>query len=331
MSTYKSLIIEERNNEIVAEIGVSNIDNLPQGDLLIKVSYSCINYMDALILNGNKNFLKKLPFTSGIDAAGVVVESNHSDFCVDDEVVITGSGLGIDIPGGFGQYIRVPASSVIHVPAGFTMKDCMTIGSDGIVAALAVMDLISSGSCQDGDNVVVSGAGLGTGSIAVALMAIMNNLNITAVIRDTENAEFAKIMGAKKVISCDKFVNNSSNSLLPDTYSVAVDTLGGNVLSTIMRSLKKNGSVAVCSSMISNEITLPIDALTVRSINILGINGINCSNNLKKTVWRKLAGDWYLKILPMLCSEISLMEVPEYSKRLLNGDIKGRIVINYDI
>lgn len=330
MSAYKSLIIDERHNEIVTDIHITNIDLLPKNDILVKVSYSSLNYLDALIINHSKDYFNKFPHTPGIDAVGIVVESNSPDFCVDDEVLVTGFGLGIDVPGGFGEYIRVPADWATHVPTGLTKKDCMIIGSDGLAAALSVMDLMASGSCSENDNVVVSGASFGTGCIAVALLSL-NNFNVTAVLRESENSEFAKILGAKEIVTCEKFTHNSSDSLLKDKYSIAVDTLGGNVLSTIMRSLKKNGSVAVCSAILDKNITIPINALTDRGINVLGINTVNCSMTLKQEAWRKLSGEWYLKMLPLFSTEISIMEVPEYSKRLLNGNIKGRIIINYDI
>lgn len=330
MSNFKSLVVDERNKEIVSEVIISHADSLPKGDLLVKVVYSSLNYIDALIMNGNKDIVKKYPHTAGIDAVGIVVESNSQEFCVDDEVVITGFGLGVDVPGGFGEYVRISSSWATHIPTGLTMKDCMTLGSDGIAASFAVMELMTSGNYNIGDNVVVSGAGFGIGSIGVALLEL-NGFEVTAVVKDHENGEFTKILGAKEVIFHEKFVSNTQDKLLEDKYSLAIDTLGGDALSTITRSLKRNGSVVVCSSMVDSSVTMPLNPFTDRGINIIGISSINSPLKLKQEAWRKLSGEWYIKKLPLLCTEISILEVPEYSKRLINGNIKGRIVINYEI
>ena len=330
MSAYKSFILSESNGILSGEVGLKNIDKLTNGDLLIKVKYSSLNYLDALILSGKRHLTGRLPHTPGVDAAGVVVESTAAEFRPGDEVIVTGFGLGTDVAGGFGEYIRVPASWAVSLPTGLTLKECMTVGSDGLSAALAIMDLMSAGACSKAENVVVSGAGLGIGSFATAILANLG-FRVTAVVRDSENSEFTKIIGADEVISCGKFIDTSAGTLLSDKYYMAIDTLGGEVLSTIIRSLKKNGTVAVCSTMLKDDISFSLDALTIRGINILGINSLNCPLTLKKTVWRKLAGEWYLKALPMLCTEISLMELEEYSKRLINGEIKGRLVVNYEL
>lgn len=329
MSAYKSFVINEHNGSVSGEVALTNIGSLSSGDILIEVKYSSLNYLDALILTGKKK-VPVYPHVPGIDAAGIVIESSVPDFHPGDEVLVTGFGLGVDVSGGFGSRIKVPSDWVISLPTGLSMKECMTVGSDGITATLAIMDLMSACGCSGNENAVVSGAGLGTGCFASAILAKCG-FRVTGVVRDSENADFAKIMGASEVVYCEKFIDKTSDLLLSDKYYIGIDTLGGDVLSTIIRSLKKSGSVAVCSSMMRDDIYLPLDALTYRGVNILGVNSVNCPRKLKKTAWRKLAGEWYLKALPMMCTEISLMELAEYSLRFINGEIKGRLVINHEL
>ena len=328
MSAYKSFVVAENGGVVSGGVAVKNSLELPSGDVLIRVKYSSLNYFDALSITGG--VAGKYPLTPGIDAVGVVLESSVSDFHVGDEVIAMGHGLGVDIPGGFGEYVRVPAGSVLSLPAGLTMKDCMTIGSDGLAAALAVMDLIAAGGRSDNDSAVVTGAVSGTGCFALTLLAKCG-FNVTAVIKDLSGADFAKTIGASEVISCEKFADTGQEAMLSEKYAVGVDTLGGNVLSSIVRSLKKNGSVAVCSAMVSDVLTVSLRPLMLRGVNILGINAADCPAGLQKEAWQWLAGEWYPKVLPMLCTEIALSELPEYCERFLKGEIKGRIVINHGL
>ncbi len=330
MSAYRSFVVGENNGAVSGEITIRNSRDLPPGDVLIKVKYSSLNYFDALAMAGDKEISGRYPHTPGMDAAGVVLESSCADFHPGDEVVVAGCGLGIDIPGGFGEYVRVPAECVLPLPTGLTMKACMTVGSDGLAAALAVMNLMAAGGRSGNDSAVVSGAVSGMGCIALALLSKCG-FRVTAVVKDTADADFAKTVGAAEVVSCEKFTDMGAGSMLPDKYAVGVDTLGGGVLSSIIRSLKKSGSVAVCSAMVSDELAVSLRPLVLRGVNILGINAADCPAALRKESWHRLAGEWYLKVLPMLCTEISLMELPEYGERFLKGEIKGRIVINHEL
>ena len=251
MSTFRSFVIKENNGAIVKDVILENTENLPAGDVLIKVMYSTINSYDVLFSRENTPFRNNTyPYVPGVDAAGIVVESNSTHYREGDEVLIFGSGLGQDVPGGFGQFVRAPESWIVSLPTGLSMQDSMTLGSDGIAAAIAVMEIMAAGIQSNSKDVIVGGSSYGIGAFAVSILSLCG-YNVTAITKYMECEDFIYELGAKKVLSLDSFVEKSGKHLLEDKYVAGIDTLGGDVLNTMIRSVKGGSTIAVCGAVLS--------------------------------------------------------------------------------
>ncbi|MDE7169812.1 MAG: acryloyl-CoA reductase [Mucispirillum sp.] len=331
MSTYRSFVFKKNNNVVTNDIVLGNTENLPAGDVLIKVAYSSVSSYDILYTDENGLYKGVYPYTPGVDAAGIVAESASNAFRAGDEVVVYGCGLGTDIPGGFGQFVRVKESSVINLPTGLSLKDSMTIGSDGIAAALAVMEIMAAGIQSNSKDVIVSGAAMGIGAFSCAILSECG-YNVTAVTSKDDAHDFIKELGVKSVTDTEKFTDKTETYFLNERYVAAVDNLGGDVLNTIIRSVKGGATVAVCGASSGSEyFSSSVMPFILRGINLVGIDSLRCSGGLKREALYKLSGDWYLKSLPFLCNEISIFEIAEYLERIKNGSVKGKIVINHEI
>ena len=219
MSTFRSFVIKENNGAIVKDVILENTENLPAGDVLIKVMYSTINSYDVLfsfLITPFRN--NTYPYVPGVDAAGIVVESNSTHYREGDEVLIFGSGLGQDVPGGFGQFVRVPESWIVSMPTGLSMQDSMTLGSDGIAAAIAVMEIMAAGIQSNSKDVIVGGSSYGIGAFAVSILSLCG-YNVTAVTKYMECEDFIYELGAKKVITR---VSKSANIRLFEKVGIDV-------------------------------------------------------------------------------------------------------------
>ena len=192
MSTFRSFVIKENNGTMVKDVVLENTENLPAGDVLVKVMYSTINSYDVLFSRENTPFrANTYPYVPGVDAAGIVVESSSNHYREGDEVLIFGNGLGETVPGGFGQFVRVPESWIVSLPTGLSMQDSMTLGSDGIAAAIAVMEIMAAGIQTNSKDVIVGGSSYGIGAFAVSILSLCG-YNVTAVTNHIEYEDFIK-------------------------------------------------------------------------------------------------------------------------------------------
>lgn len=330
MRAFRALTVEENGSGVKRNLVMKNTDNLGKDEVLVKVKYSCLNYHDLLVLSGDKSINAKYPVTPGNDASGIVEESRSDSFKAGDEVIVTGAGLGINRDGGLGQYIQVPAEWLISLPTGLTLKDAMTIGTEGLAAAIAVMEITSAAAEDKDKNVIITGPTMGTGAFATGIMALCG-YNVTAITMRKDDDDFIRSLGASEIIHYEKFIDKSANQHLKEKYCAAVDNFGGDALGAIVMSIKRNGSIASCNTILSGNATIPVNALILGGINLIGIDALFCSHKLRMEAWYKLAGEWYLKTLPWLCDEVSLMDIEEYIAKMVRGESRGRIVVNHDI
>ncbi len=331
MSTFRSFVIKEQEGHIVKDVVLENTENLPAGDVLVKVLYSTINSYDMLFSRNNTPFRNnKYPFVPGVDAAGIVVESQSDQYKEGDEVLVFGNGLGQSIPGGFGQFVSVPEAWIVSLPTGFSMQESMTLGSDGIAAAISVMEIMAAGIQTNSKEVIVGGSSSGIGAFAVSILNLCG-YSVTAVTKNQECADFLKELGAEKIVSIDNFIDKSNKHLLEDKYIAGIDTLGGDVLNTMIRSVQGGSTIAVCGAMLGETFSSSLLPLILRGINLVGIDSLHCSQSLKREALYKLAGDWYLKTLSFMCNEISIFEISEYLDKMSSNTLKGRIVINHKL
>ncbi|MGL5903182.1 MAG: YhdH/YhfP family quinone oxidoreductase, partial [Cetobacterium sp.] len=243
---FKSFLITEENGNFNRDIVEKEIKDLPNHDVLIKVEYSSLNYKDALSSTGNKGVTRNYPHTPGIDAAGVVVESGNENIKVGAEVIVTGYDFGMNTSGGYQEYIRVPAEWVIQLPKEMSLKESMIYGTAGLTAAISVYKLIVKGNIKPEDGeILVTGSTGGVGSVAIKILKKLG-YEVVAITGKAEDDYLIKI-GAKRVLNRDEF-NDTSRPMLRGVYAGAIDTVGGNILSTVIKSLKYNGVVTACGN-----------------------------------------------------------------------------------
>lgn len=304
------------------------IDDLPAGEVVIRVLYSALNYKDALSATGNKGITRKYPHTPGIDAAGVVEISRHERFATGDEVIVTGNDLGMNTCGGFGEFIRVPAAWVIRKPDGYTLKECMILGTAGVTAALALHKMEMLGLNPAQGPIVVTGATGGVGSIAVSLLA-KSGYEVIAVTGKSHADEYLQHLGAHKIENRD-FVNDSSGkALLRPQWAGAIDTVGGNTLLTLLKGCKPEGSVVSTGLVSSPKLDATVYPFILNGVSLLGVGSAETPMTTRMLIWDKFKDVWNIKDkLNAIAKEVTLDELNlTYIDAILQGKIMGRIVV----
>lgn len=325
-SQFKALVVTETaKGQFERSIAERSLDDLPKGDVLVKVVYSSLNYKDALSATGNKGVTRKYPHTPGIDAAGVVVESVHSAFKPDDEVIVTSYDLGMNTPGGFGQYIRVPADWVVKLPAGLTVKESMAYGTAGFTAGMSVFDLLNQNVTPEKGKILVTGASGGVGSIAVSILAHLG-FEVIAVTGKEQEASFLKKLGATEIMPREKAVDSTGRPLMKETWAGVIDTVGGDILATALKSTKTGGTVTCCGNVASHELNITVFPFILRGVRLMGINSQTCPMKTRQQIWENLADDWKIN-LDSLFEEIKLEGLNEKIDHILKGKVKGRVVV----
>ncbi len=323
-----SALVVRRDDAGAVTCGVEDlrVDRLPPGDVLIQVACSSLNYKDALACRAQRGIVDVLPHVPGIDCAGRVVESSAPEFCPSDPVIVTGYELGAPRWGGFSAYVRVPADWVVRMPIDWTPEDAMTLGTAGFTAAQCVRAIQHHGVEANGGEVVVTGATGGVGSIAVALLAKLG-YRVAAVTGKPEHHDLLRELGAKRILGRDEVNDASSKPLLESRWAAAVDTVGGNVLSTIVRSTSYRGCVTACGLVAGTEIPLTVHPFLLRGVTLCGIDSAKCPRDSRLDIWHRLSTDWRLDNLKPLVREITLSEVPAAVDAMLAGKAVGRTLV----
>src|ERR671924_1041818 len=306
--SFKAMVVSETAGKtFVRDIKQKALSDLPAGELLIEVKYSSLNYKDALSATGNKAVTRKYPHTPGIDAAGIVVSSSTSQYGAGEQVIVTGFDLGVNTPGGFGQYISVPAGWAVKLPQGLSLRDSMAYGTAGFTAALCVIRLMAGGLTQDSGEVLVTGATGGVGSVAVGILAKLG-YDVVAATGKTHEQDFLTRLGAKAVISREEANDTSGRPLQKGRWAGVVDTVGGNILATAIKSTKYGGLIAACGNAMSADLAVSVYPFILRGVSLLGVDSVEVPMNTRLRTWQKLAQDWKLDLSGVV-SECSLEEL----------------------
>jgi acrylyl-CoA reductase (NADPH) len=325
--TYKALRVEETgDNQFTRKITDLSFDDLPEGDVIVKVDYSSLNYKDALSATGNRGVTRKYPHTPGIDAAGVVEESKSDAFKPGEEVIVTSYDLGMNTSGGFGQYIRVPADWIVRLPENLTLRESMIYGTAGFTAALSVYRLVDYGITPEMGDVLVSGATGGVGSIAVSILSKIG-YSVVAVNGVVDEADYLKEIGAQSVISIEEATDQSPRPLLKVRWAGSIDTLGGDILSTSIRSTAPGGAVTSCGNVAAPDLPLTVFPFILRGVSLIGIDSQNCPMPMRQKAWDKIASEWKIPWLDRLTSETSLRDLDSKIDLMLQGKHKGRMIV----
>ncbi len=324
---FRALRVEAVAGGYERAIVERSTDDLPSGDLLIRVHYSSLNYKDALSATGHRGITRQYPHTPGIDAAGVVVESASLAFGAGEEVLVTGFDLGMNTDGGYGGYIRVPAEWAVPLPAGMSLEESMVLGTAGFTAGLALLKLETNGLHPGAGPVVVTGASGGVGSLAVSILAA-RGYEVWAGSGKPEARAMLLELGAREVIPREELNDQSGRPLLKSRWAGAIDTVGGNTLATLLKSVRREGSVAVCGLVSSHELSTTVYPFLLNGANLLGVDSATCPKAWRNRVWELLAGPWQCG--PVHSASISLDELDPYFSLILAGRTQGRIVIRHD-
>ena len=325
--TFQALVVTETaSGEYRREIKARNLQDLPEGEVLVRVRYSSLNYKDVLSATGNKGVTKKYPHTPGIDAAGVVEESSHPDFQPGHEVIVTSYDLGMNTSGGFGQYIRVPAAWVVMRPQSLTLRESMIYGTAGFTAALSVYRLLGAGIKLGQGKILVSGATGGVGSIAVAILA-REGYQVAAVSGRAETYDYLKGLGAQEILDTAAVTDTSGRPLLNARWAGAIDTVGGPLLATTIKSLQYGGVATCCGNVASPDLPLTVYPFILRGVTLIGIDSQNCPMANRIQVWDKIASPWKLPHLEKLTTEITLEGLDDQIELILKRRHQGRTIV----
>lgn len=303
--------------------------DLPAGDVVVDVAYSSLNYKDGLAVTGRARIARSFPMVCGIDLAGTVVSSDSADWTPGDEVLITGWGLSETHPGGYTGRQCVQSRWLVGKPAGLTLAQSMAIGTAGLTAMLCVLALERHGLSPDGaadGEVLVTGAGGGVGSVAVALLAHLG-YPVAASTGRPEVADYLRSLGATTIVDRAELATEG-RPLDKERWSGAIDTVGSTTLATALRQTRYRGAVAACGLAGGNDLPVTVLPFILRNVALLGVDSVQCPTEERTEAWRRLATDLPLGQLDAITTLESFDRIPALAEEILGGQVRGRVVID---
>lgn len=328
-ASFKAYQLVETNGQVDGQVRALTIRDLPEGEVLIRVHYSGINYKDALANMSDSPIVKDYPMIPGIDLAGEVVESSDDRFSTGDPVIVTSYDLGVSHDGGYSQYARVKAEWVLPLPNGLTLKQAMILGTAGLTAALSI-DQLQANVTPDRGNVLVTGASGGVGSIATAMLANLG-YHVEASTGKDKAHQWLSDLGATTIIDRKAVTGEKRRSIDKQTWAGAVDPVGGETLASIISKLKYNGAVAVSGLTGGVKVPTSVHPFILRGVHLIGIDSVFCPMDVRKKVWQRMATDLKLttkQFQSITNQEITLDALSESLPTLLEGKAQGRIIVN---
>ena len=323
---YSAYYVEEIDGAFSASISELDLQKPEDGFVQIKVSHSSLNYKDALSASGNKGVTRNYPFVPGIDAAGTIADANSSEFTDGDEVIVTGYDMGMNTPGGFGEYINVPAEWVVKKPLNLSSLEAMSIGTAGITAAASVLKIQESSKVSDLP-VLISGATGGVGSISVMLISKLGK-EVSALTGKSSSTDFLKSIGANNIIMRDEYLEAPAKAMERPLFSSAIDTVGGNVLSKMLPQISPHGVVACCGNVAGIEVNTTVFPFILRGITLAGIDSAESPLEFKTSIWNKFADEWKLDLSSMI-RVVFKENLQQEIDLILEGGQQGRVVLQH--
>ena len=325
---FKALLVEQPEKKVFnRNIVTRSVDDLPAGELLVKVHYSSLNFKDALSATGNPGVTRNFPHTPGIDAAGEVVECSDGSFAPGEPVIVTSYDLGMETDGGFGQMIQVPSKWALKLPDGLSLKESMMLGTAGLTAAMSVQELIENGVAPASGPVLVTGATGGVGSLAVSILA-KAGYQVTAATGKLDETDYLKGLGAAEVIERTAVTEGAERPMMKTKWAGVVDCVGGEMLAAALKSTSYCGSVTCCGLVGSPELAVNVFPFILRGVRLIGIDSVEAPMASRLKVWQKLAGDWKPDELEAMVDEIHLDGLEEKIQAMLQGGLKRRALVN---
>jgi len=328
MNSFKAIVIKENQEQVIYGIENVNLDSLSDGEVLIKVAYSSINYKDMLAVQKNGGVIRNYPMIPGIDLSGTIVHTSDNRYTEGQEVVVTGFDMGMSHTGGFAEYARVPADWIVPLPANLTLKDAWVFGTAGFTAALSIIALEEKGmDINNNPRILVTGSTGGVGSIAIQILAKIGYKNISALVRKKHQEEVAKSLGATNVVFASE-LGEQNKPLNKQKFDFVLDTVGGEVASVLIPQISYGGSMSMCGNAGGIKLTSTVLPFILRGINLLGIDSVNVPINKRGYIWGKIADEWNISQTTLI-NELTLNELPQTIETIKNGQHLGRTIIKY--
>ncbi len=324
--TFRALVLTQENGAIHAEFRQLTNDDLPQGDTLVQVVYSCLNYKDGLNVTGKGKISRFFPMVPGIDLAGTVIETTSPDYHPGDPVVLTGWGIGERHWGGYAQRARVKAEWLVPLPAGMTLFHSMAIGTAGFTAMLAVMALEEAGVKPGDREVLVTGATGGVGSIATALLA-RRGYRVAASTGRADTHDYLRELGAATIVPRSELAA-PGRPLESERWAGAVDTVGGDVLARVLAATAAGGAVAACGNAGGANLTTTVFPFILRGVRLIGIDSVMCPTERRRAAWDNLARELPAEVLDRITRVEPLSRVKELCEEIVAGQVRGRVVFD---
>lgn len=325
--TFMALVVNKTEDNFTVKVENLTLPALPEGEVLIKVSYSSVNYKDGLASHPDGKIVRSYPFVPGIDLAGVVLRSKDDRFKEGDKVIATSYEIGVSHYGGFSEYAQIPADWIVPLPEGLTLREAMIYGTAGFTAALSVYRLEENGLTPDKGKVLVTGATGGVGSTAVAILARRGYHVVASTGKQSEH-DYLYQIGAKEILSREDVTGGKMRALDKQLWAAAVDPVGGKTLASILSKISYNGSVAVSGLTGGGDVSTTVFPFILRGINLLGIDSVYCPMDTRIATWKRMATDFKPdQLLKTINREITLEELPDNLSLILKGKARGRTIV----
>lgn len=322
---FKAIVIDKPGDDQVASFEEITEAQLPEGDVLVDVAYSTLNYKDALAITGSAPIVRSYPLTPGIDFSGVVAESAHPDFKAGDRVVLNGWGVGEKHSGGLAERARVKGDWLVPLPDGLSLREAMVIGTAGYTAMLCVLALENHDVTPDRGPVVVTGAAGGVGSVALALLSA-KGYDIAAVTGRDSEADYLRSLGATEIVPRDE-LEGKVRPLNKERWAGAIDVVGSTMLANVLSAIKYRGAVAACGLAGGMDLPSSVAPFILRGVSLVGIDSVMCPKAERMAAWARLATDLDLSKLQDMATEVAFDHVLEVAPKLLAGQVRGRVVV----
>jgi acrylyl-CoA reductase (NADPH) len=326
MDSFRAFRIDQKDGEIVAGFQELSLDDLSEGNVVVRITHSTINYKDALAVTGKGRILRRYPLNGGIDFAGVVLSSEDVDFKPGTEVLMNGCGLSETVDGGYSEFARVDSQGLVPVPEGMSCVEAMQIGTAGYTAALAIHRMEQNGQSPDLGAIVVTGATGGVGSIAIDILA-GRGYEVAAVTGKATEEAYLREIGAQTILLRDK-IDLGKRPMEKAEWAGAIDNLGGDYLTWLTRTMQYGGNIASIGLAASHELNTTVLPFILRAVCLLGINSVDTPPELRRAVWARIGGDLKPQHLDRIGQRtISFDELPGAFQAYIDGTVTGRTVV----
>src|SRR5574344_2157152 len=317
----KAFVVEKNHNDEIIS-GVKEIEKpiCGENEVIIKATYSSLNYKDALSSIGHSGVTRKFPHITGVDVVGTIFETKSDIFEIGQRVVVTGYDLGMNTDGGHAEFVKVPSSWIAKIPDALSDKEIMSYGTAGLTAALSINELLNNNITPASGDILVSGATGGVGSLAVAILKKLG-FNVVAISGKRDKIDFLKKIGASEVVLRDTFLKDSTKALLVPKFAGVIDSVGGEILSTALKQLKYDGVATCCGLTASSDLNTNVFPFILRGVRLIGIDSVECSLEKKQQAWNNLSGIFAVTCMNKIIHQVKLDEIKEIYTKMLEAKI----------